>query len=273
MVWRKERPLAACGKLREICNVLKRKRRDGERERSMQSYNDIGIDRKLDWPRIRKLLVIGVIASIMVFIGDMLLGYGVEDRTLSGFERMLSAYAGLSDRRIFWGGFLGFLGIPLEGLCYFGIYRLMAERSPKHAHAYRSGILGYLIFGGCGVHLPFAATAYLYKYMQAVSPAAALQVTIRFGTYFLMPGTILFFLFFVVLCAAQISAFAKGFTPYPRWCWIFSLPVGMLIAFCFNAWGNVPLANGLSMAWISIGNLWMFAGLLIMMKKAAKKND
>ncbi len=46
--------------------------------------------------------------------------------SLSGIERMLSFYGSLSDVRIFWSSLLGLIGIPLEGLCYFGIYRLMA---------------------------------------------------------------------------------------------------------------------------------------------------
>lgn len=237
----------------------------------MNNFNDIGIDSKLDWSRIRKLLLIGLVASCMVFVGDMLLGYGVGDETLSGLEGIFAPYLRLSDRRIFWSAILGFLGIPLEGLCYFGIYRLMAEKSPKHAHAYRSGIIGYLIFGACGVHVPCLACVYFYKYMLAASPDTALEVSVRFGAYFLLPGCIFLFLFFLVLCIAQIAAFAKGFTPYPRWCWIFSLPVGMAFACLFNFVQNSALANGLSAAWISIGNIWMFGGLLLMMGKAREK--
>ena len=41
----------------------------------------------------------------------------------------------------------GLVGIPIEVLSYFGVYRLMADRSSKHAHAYRAGIFGMLIFG------------------------------------------------------------------------------------------------------------------------------
>lgn len=236
----------------------------------MEHFNDIGIDSKLDWQRIRKLLAIGLAASCMVFAGDMLLGYGVDDGTLPGLEGMLALYGGLSDARIFWAAFLGFIGIPLEGLSYFGIYRLMAEASPKHAHAYRSGIIGYLIFGGCGVHVPCLACAFFYKYMLAAGADNALEASIRFGAFFLLPGTVAFFLFFVVLCAAQIAAFAKGLTPYPRWCWIFSLPVGMAFALPLDLFKGSALANGLSAAWISIGNLWMFAGLLLMMKRARR---
>lgn len=239
----------------------------------MMDFNDIGTDRKLDWPRIRKLMLIGLAASCMVFAGDMLLGYGVGDEKLSGLEKMLALYGGLSDARIFWASMLGLLGIPLEGLCYFGIYRLMAEKSPKHAHVYRSGIIGYLVFGACGVHVPCLAAAYFYKYMLAADPDMALEASIRFGAYFLLPGTILFFVFFLVLCIAQISAFAKGLTPYPRWCWIFSLPVGMAFTLPLDFIEGSALASGLSAAWISIGNLWMFGGLLLTMNRTRKKES
>lgn len=236
----------------------------------MSTYNDIGIDSKLDWQRIAKLFRIGLIAGIMVLIGDMLLGWGVADNSLSGMEKELSAYLMLSDTRIFWSAFLGLIGIPLEGLCYFGVYRLMAEKSPKHAHAYRSGIIGYLIFGACGVHVPCLASVFFYKYMYAVSPENALDVAIKFASYFLLPGFILLFIFFAILCGVQISAFVKGMTPYPKWCFIFSLPVGMLGTMCFKIFGNHAWVNALTAGWISIGNIWMFGGLLVMMKVAKK---
>ncbi len=40
--------------------------------------NTIGIDNNLDRPRIRKLRLIGLIASVMTGIGDFLLGFGEE---------------------------------------------------------------------------------------------------------------------------------------------------------------------------------------------------
>ena len=80
----------------------------------MQTFNDIGISSQLDWKRIRKLFIIGLIAGCMVFVGDMLLGYGVYDETLTGLERKLSQYLTLSDTKIFWSSFLGLTGIPLE---------------------------------------------------------------------------------------------------------------------------------------------------------------
>ena len=42
----------------------------------------IGISREFDLPRIKKLLSIGLFASLLHFAGDMILGWGVEEETL-----------------------------------------------------------------------------------------------------------------------------------------------------------------------------------------------
>ena len=42
----------------------------------MSEFNDIGISRQLDWPRIRKLLSIGLSASLLHLAGDFILGWG-----------------------------------------------------------------------------------------------------------------------------------------------------------------------------------------------------
>lgn len=228
----------------------------------------MGIEQTLDWQRILHLFKLGLIASVLVMIGDMLLGYGVADDTLTGLEGMLSAYVGLSDGRLFWSALLGLIGIPIEGLCYFGIYRLMAAASPRHAHAYRAGILGYLIFGACGVHVPCLMACYFYKTLYAIDPALALEKSLRFGMYFMLPTFFLFFVAFCVLTGVQIHAFVTGKTPYPRWCWIFS-PVLMMavVAVLTEPFSASPLANAIAAAWISIANIWTFGGLLLTAKK------
>ena len=95
----------------------------------MNDCNDIGISRQLDWPRIRKLLTIGLVAALLHWTGDLILGWGVEDESLTGVFRMLSAYTSTADGGLFAAALLGLLGMTLAGLCYFGVYRLMAERS------------------------------------------------------------------------------------------------------------------------------------------------
>ncbi len=93
----------------------------------MTSFNDIGVSDEIDYKRIKKLFIIGLFASIVVFVGDWILGYGMSDSNLTGIEKMLSTYVNRTDMQIFWSSFTGFIGIPLEGLCYFGIYRLIAR--------------------------------------------------------------------------------------------------------------------------------------------------
>lgn len=48
-------------------------------------------------PRIRKLLTIGLLASLLHLAGDLILGWGTEQESLTGILRMLSAYTGTSD--------------------------------------------------------------------------------------------------------------------------------------------------------------------------------
>lgn len=150
----------------------------------------------------------------------------------------------------------------LEGLAYFGVYRLIAPYSQKDAHSLRTGILGYLIFGACGFHVPTCALVFLTKH--GVESALLL----RCAAYFMLPAFILFWVFFAVLNTAQIRAFAKGKTPLPKACWAFSMPVGMLLAMLPGVLGNRPLVNALACAWIAVGNLWMFGGLTVMANKA-----
>ena len=234
----------------------------------MNSYNDN--NKILDWPRIRKLFIIGLFAACIALIADILLGWGMADKNLSGIEGMLSQYINLSDSRIFWSSLLGLIGISIEGLCYFGIYRLIVPYSEKYAHHYRAGILGYLMFAACGVHVPCLSSVFFYKYMSMSNPNMALELSIRYGSYFLLPGIILLEIFFIVLCVFQIIAFIKEKTPYPSWCWIFNIPIGMIIAVIPRLIIETPFTNAISAGWISVGNIWMFMGLLVTMNKARK---
>ena len=112
---------------------------------------------------------------------------------------------------------------------------------------------------------------YYYRQMMRLNPGTAVSQTIRFGQYFLLPGIVAFLIFFLIQSLAQITAFVKGYTPYPKWCWIFSLPVGMTVTMLLKFVGNQTLFNALTAGWISIGNIWMLGGLLLMMKKAKER--
>ena len=146
--------------------------------------NTIGIDNCLDWKRIRHLFRLGIVAAVLVLVGDMLLGWGTADPTLTGMDSYFTKYLMVSDARIFWSALLGLVGIPIEVLSYFGVYRLMADRSSKHAHAYRAGIFGMLIFGVL-VHVMCCAVPFYFKKRYMISPDSAVSETMKFAAYFL----------------------------------------------------------------------------------------
>ena len=81
----------------------------------------------LDWPRIRHLLKLGIISALMVLVGDMLLGWGVSDPSITEFPAMFSRYLSVPDGRIFASALLGLIGIPVECLCWFAVYRTVSS--------------------------------------------------------------------------------------------------------------------------------------------------
>ena len=98
-----------------------------------------------------------------------------------------------------------------------------------------------------------------------------MDLTYRFGLYFLLPATVLFVLSWAIHSYAQIAAFAKGMTPYPRWCWIFCMPVGQVLAILLKFTPESALRNALTAGWLSIANIWTMGGLLLTMKHAMKE--
>ena len=236
----------------------------------MSSYNDIGISKELDWDRITHLFKIGIVAALMGLVGDLILGWGVVDDSLSGMDQYFSRYLTVSDDRIFRSAVLGLIGIPVECLCYFGIYRLIANTNEKLAHIYRSGILGMLAFGSF-CHVVCCASVYHLNAVHRIDPNASSVGTVKFALYFLVPVTLIFIVFFMITTVTQIIAFVKGYTPYPKWCWIFSIASGIVIVVVTRFFGNSEAANAIGTGWISIGGLWTYSGLLIMMKKAKAK--
>ena len=216
----------------------------------------------VDKSKVKQLYLLGVFGALLTFVGDFILGYGVEDTTLTGINMMMSSLTNASEISLCLAAVLGLIGISLEGLSYFSIYGLIKPNNERLAHSYRTGIIGYLVFGPCGFHVPVCAIGFLAK------NGICGEILIKYMTYFVLPSFVLFWISFVLLEVSQIKAFSKGYTPYPKWCWIFCLPIGMLMAIATNVFGNHSWVNALSCAWISVGNLWMYIGLLFNLKKA-----
>jgi len=108
------------------------------------------------------------------------------------------------------------------------------------------------------------------KYM---NPEKAIEGTINFAKYFLIPVTVIFFVFFLVMNIAQITAILTGKTPYPKWCCIFTMLTGILDIAAMRIAGNRPWAYALSTGWLSFGSFVTFTGLLINIPRAKRGNQ
>ena len=79
-----------------------------------------------------------------------------------------------------------------------------------------------------------------------------------------------FFIFFLLMNIVQITAFAKGKTPYPKWCFVFNMLIGLIDIIAMRIAGNRPWAYALSTGWLSFGSLVTFVGLLMNLPKAER---
>ena len=230
--------------------------------------NTIGIDDNLNRARIRKLLAIGLLGCILTGMGDFLLGYAVPAEVAPGlFDGILATAPNLSDAALFAGGLLGMFGLFIEGLAYFGVYRLMADAAPRYAHILRSGIFGYIWLAPIGCHMNVGTFNYFYKYLWQVSPDLASQALTPAYLAFCLPVFVLLALFWIPMMVVQWKAFAEGKTPYPtsaKWFTVLlggaaTLVVSLLLGF------DTALGGGVGTMFLSFGNALVFGGLLATM--------
>ena len=227
--------------------------------------------REPDWERIAHLFKLGIAASLVALIGgDMLLGWGTVDESICGMEQYFSRYMTVSDTRIFWAALLGMIGITIETMCFFGVYRLIDSVSHKTAHAYRAGLIGVLVFGPF-CHVMCCANVYVFKAVNRIKPEIAVEEAMRFAKMFLIPVSAIFLLFFMIMNVVQIRAFAKGLTPYPKWCAAFCMLIGIFDIVIMKIVGNQAWACALSTGWLSIGSMVTFGGLLMNMRKGVNQ--
>ena len=229
--------------------------------------NTIGIDNNLNRARIKKLLTIGLIASIITGVGDFLLGYGEETIATNFATSLMSNAQNLADWQLIAGGLLGLFGLFLEGLAFFAVYRLMADAAPKYAHIYRAGIFGYICLAPIGCHMNVGVFNMAYKYLLQGDGHIAEQVSERLIYGFTIPIYILLVIFWVPMIVIQFMAFAKGLTPYPKRAKWFNLIVGMIPAFILSGLFGFHTAHGAGIGtmFLSFGNAFMFGGLLAML--------
>ena len=229
--------------------------------------NTIGINDNLNRARIKKLLTIGLLASVMTGIGDFLLGYAEETAGVNLATGVMSSAPNLSDGQMIAGSLLGLVGIFLEGLAYFAVYRLMADASPKYAHIFRTGIFGYIWLAPVGCHLNMGILNMAYKYLLLADEQIALQAATPLFCAFSLPVYALLVCFWLPMIVIQFKAFAKGYTPYPtgaKWLSVLTGGIPVLLISALIGSGTA-LSAGIGTTFLSVGNALVFGGLLIML--------
>ena len=226
--------------------------------------NTIGIDHNLDRPRIRKLLTIGLFASVLTGIGDFLLGYGESTAGSSIATSVMASAPNLADWQMIVGGLLGFFGIFLEGLACFAVYRLMADTAPKYAHLYRAGIFGYIWLAPVGCHLNVGVLNLAYKYLLQADEALAAETADLLFFGFSQPVYLLLAIFWLPMMIIQFKAFSKELTPYPKKAKWFCVLIGAVPALALSVilGPGTALGAGIGTMFLSFGNAFMFGGLL-----------
>ena len=226
--------------------------------------NTIGITHNLDRARIKKLLSIGLFASILTGIGDFLLGYAENTAGISLATSVMASAPNLTDWQMIVGGLLGFFGIFLEGLSCFSVYRLMADAAPKYAHLYRAGIFGYIWLAPVGCHLNMGILNLAYKYLLQADAELAAKAADRLFYGFSQPVYLLLVLFWLPMMIIQFKAFSKGLTPYPKKAKWFCVLIGAVPALALSVilGPDTALGAGIGTMFLSFGNAFMFGGLL-----------
>ncbi|MDO4867305.1 MAG: hypothetical protein Q4C10_12190 [Clostridia bacterium] len=234
--------------------------------------NSIGIDHNLDRARIKKLLAIGLFASILTGIGDFLLGFAENAAGNSLAASVMAGAPNLADWQMIAGGLLGFFGIFLEGLACFAVYRLMADAAPGYAHIYRAGIFGYIWLAPVGCHMNVGVLNLAYKYLLRADAALAAKAADLLFYGFSEPVYLLLILFWLPMMVVQFMAFSKGLTPYPRKARWFCVLIGAIPALALSAilGPDTALGAGIGTMFLSFGNAFMFGGLLATLPEAER---
>nr|WP_288977035.1 DUF6796 family protein [uncultured Shuttleworthia sp.] len=226
--------------------------------------NMIGIHNNLDRARIKKLLIIELIGSVMTGIGDFLVGIGDETVGANLAEALMSSAPNLPDAQLIWGGLLGAFGLFLEGLAFFAVYRLMADAAPKYAHIYRASIFGLIWLAPIGCHMNIGLLNYAYKNLLMLDAGVAARATKLMIYAFCVPLWVILIILWLPELIVQFKAFAKGYTPYPKKAKWFHMFVGMIPALVIAviARPHTALGAGIGTTFLSLGNVFTFGGLL-----------
>ena len=224
--------------------------------------------------KARTFLLIGLVGACLTLIGDLLIGYVKFPDGAGMIESYFAAALALPVWRPILGGMAGFLGISLEFLGLMTVYPLLKKNMPRGAAFYRLSMYVYLAIAGGAVHLPCGVFMWLYHTAaEAAGQAVAYELAFHYILYFILPVSMVFYVFFAGSSIVQFVGIVKGKTPLPKWYAVFNL---LIVSAAFNVFrlaGNYALVNGLATSNKSIGVIILFIALYVGFGKYVRQED
>lgn len=222
--------------------------------------------------QIKKLLIIGLIASVVTVIGGELpigwVEYPAVEGDAFGMLGMLIGSGHLSLLQLACGVLFGGVGIPLQYYGFEAAAQLAAQggsrRSAKIIHwgALATGFLGGI------VHVICVALMFVCRLVCTTEMTAIPQAALDFAIWLVAPISVVFMPIYYAMCIGMFVVILKGKTCLPKWAAVFNPLAATLVV---NALPMLlpgsALVNALGMANMGIGSVWMFAGFLLLLRK------
>lgn len=226
---------------------------------------------RTDFASLQRGLLIGLVAAVVtVLLGELPIGWVVMPQADDPVVAMLQAYAALQPWQLALGVLFGGTCIPLHAYGFEAVARLAQHSGRRHSAAViRVGARACAFMGGA-VHILCVALMFVCRLYPAHSMAALPQPVLDFALWLVLPTCAVFMPLYYAMTVAMLLCMLRGCTPLPRYAAVFNplLPALVLNALPMFA-PNVPLVNALNMASMGVGSVWTFAGLCLLMRRAA----
>ena len=224
--------------------------------------------------KARKLLLIGLLGAVLTLIGDLLIGYVKFPEGAGMLEGYFAAALVLPIWRPVLGGIIGFLGISLEFCGLMALYPLLKKNMSRGAAFYKLSMYIYLAVAGGAVHLPCGVFMWLYHSVaDAAGQTIGYNIALQYVLYFILPVTVVFYVFFAGSSIVQFIGIVKGYTLLPKWYAFFNL---LILSMLFNGLrriGNDATVNGIGTSNKSLGAILLFIALYIGFGKYVKQEN
>ncbi len=218
--------------------------------------------------------MIGLAGACLALIGDLLIGYIKFPEGAGILEGYFAAALALPVWRPILGGMVGFLGISLEFLGLMTFYPLLKKKMPRGAAFYKLSMYVYLAVGGGAVHLPCGVFMWLYHSVaDAAGQEIGYDIALRYVMCFILPVTVVFYVFFAGSSIVQFVGIIKGYTPLPKWYALFNLLILSVFFNMVRGIGNYAIINGIGTSNKSLAAIMMFLALFVGYGKYVTQKD